>query len=122
MRERWVFRPYVARIQLAGASLVSIITLVDIIVFFFEARRFHPSLGLNLCALTFTIVVFGLGAGAIQGYRVIRQARSRLEAGDRNAALTLVSRQFFLVGAMAGLGCGAIIVSINFLIELLRTR
>jgi hypothetical protein len=119
MRERWVFRPYVARIQLAGALLVSVITLVDIIVFFFEARRFHPSLGLNLCALTFAIVVFGLGAGAIQGYRVIGQARSGLEAGDRNAALTLVSRQFLLMIAMAGLGCIAIIVSLSFLTELL---
>jgi len=122
MRDRWIFRPYVTRIQLAGALLVSAVTLVDIIVLFIEARRFRPSLGLNLCALTFTIVVLALGSGVIQGYRAVRQAISTLEAGDRNAALNLVSRQFFLISAMAGCGCGAIIVSVSFLIELLRPR
>jgi hypothetical protein len=117
MRERWVFRPYVARIQLAGALLVSVIAVVDILVFFFEARRVHPSSGFGLFVTTLTIVVFALGAGAVQGYRVVRQARSRLKAGDRSALLVLVSRQFLLIIAMAGVGCVTIIVSLSFLTE-----
>lgn len=122
MREQWLLRPYAARIQLAGALLVSIITLVDIIVFYIVTRRFDPSLGLSLAVATLSIVVFALGAGAIQGYRAVRQAQSILEAGDSHAELAVVSRQFFLIVAMSGLGCVAIIVSINFMIELLHTR
>jgi len=122
MRDSWAYRPYITRLQLAGALLVSVITLVDIIIFFVGARRLHSSVDVNLCVLTFTVIVFALGAGAIQGHRAVSQARSTLDIGDSNAALTMVSRQFFIIVVMAGAGCLAIIVSIVFLIELLTRR
>jgi len=122
MRNGWTSRPYVARLQLAGALLVSIITLVDIVIFFVGARRLPSLPNINLWVLTFTVIVFALGAGVIQGYRAVGQARSALDTGDSNVALTLVLRQFLLIITMAGLGCVAIIVSIVFLIELLTRR
>jgi len=94
MRNGWTSRPYVARLQLAGALLVSIITLVDIVIFFVGARRLPSLPNINLWVLTFTVIVFALGAGVIQGYRAVGQARSALDTGDSNVALTVVLRQF----------------------------
>jgi hypothetical protein len=122
MHEPWFARPSVNRIQLVGVLLLLVLTETVVIVFFLGARRFHPSQGLSLCVMTFTIVVFGLAVGCVQGYRALGRLRSTLDAGDKSTALILVSRQFFLLTAMAQAGGLTIIASVAFLIWLLRPK
>lgn len=122
MRKPWFTRPYVSRIHLVGALAMSVFTEAFLLMVFVEARKFHPSLDSRLYVLAFSIIALTLVLGAVQGFRVMRRTRSTFDAGNDNAALILVTRQYLLTIAMANLGCVAMIISIIFLIGLLTPK
>ncbi len=96
---------------------MSAVAEVDVVFLYVEVRKFRPSSGLGLYVLTMTIILLGIGVGAVRGYRALNRLRSLPDAGEK-----IVRTFSTLMTAMAGVGCIAIIVSVTYLTELLSQK